>query len=168
MKNNKFNKIRLIFTLILLISATVSNAQISKIELRATGLTCSMCSNAIFKQLESISDVDSVATDLNTNTFIVFLKKDNKLNPKTFKEKVEKAGFFIGVFIVKATPEILDQNIYILVDSKLEKQTEINFQVLDKGYVTEKEFKKLSKTYKDVATYSTNNENDFHIKILNQ
>ena len=168
MKNNKFNKIRLIFTLILLISATVSNAQISKIELRATGLTCSMCSNAIFKQLESISDVDSVATDLNTNTFIVFLKKDNKLNPKTFKEKVEKAGFFIGVFIVTATPEILDQNIYILVDSKLEKQTEINFQVLDKGYVTEKEFKKLSKTYKDVATYSTNNENDFHIKILNQ
>ena len=77
-----------------MISATMSNAQISKIELRATGLTCSMCSNAIFKQLESISDVDSVATDLNTNTFIVFLKKDNKLNPKTFKEKVEKAGFF--------------------------------------------------------------------------
>ena len=47
-------------------------------------------------------------------------------------------------------------------------QTELKFQVLDKGYVTEKEFKKLSKTYKDVATYSTNNENDFHIKILNQ
>ena len=81
---------------------------------------------------------------------------------------MKKQVFFIGVFIVTATPEILDQNIYILVDSKLEKQTEINFQVLDKGYVTEKEFKKLSKTYKDVATYSTNNENDFHIKILNQ
>jgi len=168
MENNKFNRKRVLLPIILLISATISNAQISKIELRATGLTCSMCSNAIFKQLESISDVDSVETDLNTNTFIVFLKKDNELNPKTFKEKVEKAGFFIGVFIVTATPEILDQNIYILLDGKPKKQTEIKFQVLDKGYVTEKEFKKLSKTYKDLATYSANNENDFHIKILNQ
>ena len=167
MKNNKFNKIRLIFTLILLISATVSNAQISKIELRATGLTCSMCSNAIFKQLESISEVDSVETDLNTNTFIVFLKKGNTINPKTFKEKVEKAGFFIGVFIVTALPEILDQSIYILIDGKPKKQAEIKFQILDKGYVTEKEFKKLPKTYKDIATYSVNNDNDFHIKILN-
>ena len=167
MKNNKFNKKRVLLTLILLISATMSNAQISKIELRATGLTCSMCSNAIFKQLESISDVDSVETDLNTNTFIVFLKKDNKLSPKTFKEKVEKAGFFIGQFIITAAPESLNQSIYILLDSKPEKQTEVKFQVLDKGYVTEKEFKKLSKTYKDIATYSANNENDFHIKILN-
>ena len=167
MKNNKFNKIRLIFTLILLISATVSNAQISKIELRATGLTCSMCSNAIFKQLESISEVDSVETDLNTNTFIVFLKNGNTINPKAFKEKVEKAGFFIGLFMVTASSEILDQSIYILIDGKPKKQAEIKFQILDKGYVTEKEFKKLSKTYKDIATYSANNENDFHIKILN-
>ena len=45
---------------------------------------------------------------------------------------------------------------------------QIKFQILDKGYVTEKEFKKLAKTYKDIATYSANNENDFHIKILNQ
>jgi hypothetical protein len=168
MKNNKFNKKRVLLTIILLISATMSNAQISKIELRATGLTCSMCSNAIFKQLESIPGVDSVETDLNTNTFIVFLEKDNKLNPKTFKEKVEKAGFFIGVFIFKATPEILDSSIYILLDDKPKKQIEMEFQVLDQGYVTEKEFKKLSKTYKGLATYSANNENDYHIKILNK
>jgi copper chaperone CopZ len=168
MENNKFIRKRVLLTIILLISATISNAQISKIELRATGLTCSMCSNAIFKQLESISDVDSVETDLNTNTFIVFLKKDNRLNPKTFKEKVEKSGFFIGVFIFTATPEILDSSIYILLDDKPKKQIEVKFQVLDQGYVTEKEFKKLSKTYKGLATYSANNENDYHIKILNK
>lgn len=168
MENNKFNRKRVLLTIILLISATISNAQISKIELRATGLTCSMCSNAIFKQLESIEEVDSVETDLNTNTFIIFLKKGNTINPMTFKEKVEKAGFFIGVFIVTASPEILNQSIYILIDGKQKKEGEIKFQILDKGYVTEKEFKKLAKTYKDIATYSANNENDFHIKILNQ
>jgi copper chaperone CopZ len=168
MENNKFERKKVLLTIILLLCATISNAQLSKIEIRATGLTCSMCSNAIFKQLKSISDVDSVETDLNTNTFTVFLKKDNKLIPKTFKENVEKAGFFIGVFIVTATPEILDQNMYILLDGKPKKQTEIKFQVLDKGYITEKEFKKLSKTYKELATYSANSENDFHIKFLHQ
>ncbi len=167
MKNNILNKRTVILTITLL-CALMSNAQILKIELRATGLTCSMCSNAIFKQLKSISDVDSIETDLNTNTFFVFLKKDNTLNPSIFKEKVEKAGFFVGSFIVTAIPVILDQNIYTLLDGKPEKQKEIKFQVLDKGYVTEKEFKKLSKKYKDLATYLTNNENDFHIKILNQ
>jgi copper chaperone CopZ len=168
MKNNKFNRMRLTITSVLLMGALISNAQISKIELRATGLTCSMCSNAIFKQLESISGVDTVETDLNTNTFIVFLKKGNTINPRIFKEKVEDAGFFIGELIATASPELFDQNIYILTDGKPKKQAEIKFQVLDKGYVTVKEFKKISNTYKDIATYSENNENDFHIKILNQ
>jgi copper chaperone CopZ len=168
MKNDKFSKMRLVFTSVLLMSALISNAQLSKIELRATGLTCSMCSNAIFKQLQSIAEVDSVETDLNTNTFIVFLKKGNTINPKTFKEKVENAGFFIGEFIATASTEIFDQSIYILTDIMSKKQAEIKFQVLDKGYVTAKEFKKLIKTYQDVATYSADNENDFHIKILNR
>ncbi len=168
MKNSNLIFKSVLLTLILLISSTMSNAQISKIELRATGLTCSMCSNAIFKQLESISEVDSVETDLNTNTFIVFLKKDNTLNPRTFKEKVEKAGFFIGEFIVTATPEILDKSCYILLEGKPKKQSEIQFQVLDNGYVTLKEFKKLSKAYKEIVSYSVNNEDDFHLKNLNQ
>ena len=34
------------------------NAQISKAEIVATGLTCSMCSNAINKQLKSLTEVD--------------------------------------------------------------------------------------------------------------
>ena len=52
------------------------------------------------------------------------------------------------------------------MDSNSNKSGDIKFQVLDKGYVTEKEFKKLSKSNKDVATYSANNEEDFHIKIV--
>jgi len=54
-----------------------------------------------------------------------------------------------------------------LVNDKAANGTEIQFQVVDKGYVTEKEFKKLSKSYKNVETYASNNEDDFHIKILN-
>jgi hypothetical protein len=37
-----------------------------------------------------------------------------------------------------------------MVNDKLSNAGEIQFKILDKGFVTEKEFKKLSKTYKNV------------------
>ena len=70
-----------------------ANAQILKAELIATGLTCSMCSNAINKQFKAMPEVENVSTDLNNNTFTINLKKGNSLSPKSFKDKVEKAGF---------------------------------------------------------------------------
>ena len=144
-----------------------ANAQISKAEIRATGLTCSMCSNAINKQLKSLPEVVNVKTDLNTNTFTVTLREGNTLNPKVFKDKVEKAGFFIGSLILTTKSEISNQNAYILVNNAPKSTTEIQIQVLDKGYVTEKEFKKLVKSYTNVTTYALINEDDFHIKIVN-
>ena len=93
-----------------------SNAQIVKAEIRATGLTCSMCSNAINKQLKALPEVINVETDLNTNTFTVTLKEGNELSPKTFKEKVEKAGFFIGSLVVTAKSNTITQSSYIMVN----------------------------------------------------
>lgn len=150
-----------------ILAGTKANAQISKAEIRATGLTCSMCSNAINKQLKSLPEVVNVATDLNTNTFTVTLSEGNTLSPKVFKEKVEKAGFFIGSLILTTKQETIKQDAYVLVNKAPDNNTDIQIQVLDKGYVTEKEFKKLSKSFKNVETYAFNNEDDFHIKIVN-
>lgn len=144
-----------------------SNAQIVKAEIRATGLTCSMCSNAINKQLKTLPEVVDVAIDLNTNTFTVTLKEGNELSPKVFKDKVEKAGFFIGSLLLTAKPETITKSSYILVNDKKSNASEVQFHVVDKGYVTEKEFKKLSKSYKNIETYASNNEEDFHIKMIN-
>ena len=163
----KINKVYMVVASIVLMFSIKSNAQIVKAEIRATGLTCSMCSNAINKQLKGLPEVTNVETDLNTNTFTVTLKEGNELSPKTFKEKVEKAGFFIGSLIITAKSEIVGKSPYIIVNDKKSDTTEVQFQVIDKGYVTEKEFKKLSKSYKDIATYVANSEDDFHIKILN-
>ena len=92
---------------IILMFSIKSNAQIVKAEIRATGLTCSMCSNAINKQLKSMPEVANVETDLNTNTFTVTLKEGNSLTPKVFKEKVEKAGFFIGSLVLTTKTETI-------------------------------------------------------------
>jgi len=163
-------KINLIYALlvsIVLLASTKANAQISKAEIRATGLTCSMCSNAINKQLKSLPEVVNVETDLNTNTFTVTLKEGNTLSPKVFKDKVEKAGFFIGSLMLTTKSETIKQAGYVVVNNALNTNPEVQIQVLDKGYVTEKEFKKLSKSFKNIETYALNNEDDFHIKIIN-
>ncbi|WP_091525551.1 heavy-metal-associated domain-containing protein [Paenimyroides ummariense] len=166
-QNIKSAKLKGLFTVILLLSTMISKAQMSKIELQATGLTCSMCSNAIYKQLETIPGVEKIDTDLNTNTFTVALKEGNALTPRAFKEKVEKAGFFIGNFIATTTSDISLQSNYIIIDGKPKSQKVTKFKVLDKGYLTDKEYKKAVKNYKGIASYSKENEADFHVKILN-
>lgn len=163
----KSNNIYVLLVSIVLLAGIKANAQISKAEIIATGLTCSMCSNAINKQLKSLPEVVNVETDLNTNTFSVTLKEGNTLSPKVFKDKVEKAGFFIGSLIVTTKSETIKQGGYVVVNNASSTNPEVQIQVLDKGYVTEKEFKKLSKSFKNIETYASNNEDDFHIKIIN-
>lgn len=168
-------KTKIIILLGILIAMN-SNAQISKAEIVATGLTCSMCSNAINKQLKSLSEVDSVSIDLNTNTFVVYLKKEANVSPRVLKEKVEKAGFFVGSMIVTIDFENAD----IAENSKIEKEGmslvivdtkskvlngETKAKIMDKGYVTQKEFKKISKSLSNISTYLAGNEDDYHIKI---
>ena len=107
-----------LFTLTAILVFANAEAQITKAEIVATGLTCSMCSNAINKQLKSLTEVDSVVIDLNTNTFVVHLKKETNISPRILKEKVEKAGFFIGSMIVTMNFD----NTNISDNSKIEKE----------------------------------------------
>lgn len=110
--------IYILITSMVLMFSLNSNAQIVKAEIRATGLTCSMCSNAINKQLKTVPELVNVEIDLNSNTFTVTLKEGNELSPKIFKEKVEKAGFFIGSLVVTAKSNTITQSSYIMVNDK--------------------------------------------------
>lgn len=134
-------------------------AQIAKAEIVAAGLTCSMCSNAINKQLKKLPEVDKIDIDLNTNTFSITLKKNNKITPKILKNAIQNAGFFVGSMIITIESENTN---YIFVDSK--KGTK--YKVLDKGYMTMKEFKKLQKMYFKIPSYLVDNEADFHLKNI--
>lgn len=160
--NPKYSVLILLITLF----SISSQAQIAKAEIQATGLTCSMCSNAINKQLKSLAEVENVEIDLNSNTFTVTLKANNNVNPDFFKENVEKAGFFIGSLVLTVEPKTIAQKPYVVLDGKTNSARPIEVQVLDKGYVTDKTFKKLSKSYKNSTTYNTSNEADFHVKII--
>lgn len=144
-----------------------THAQIKKAEIVATGLTCSMCSNSINKQLKSISALDSVAIDLNTNTFTVYVAENEAISPYTLKSKVEKAGFFVGSMTVYLAPGTQLPDNYILLDGKIDKTlSQVRIQVLDKGYLTAKEYKKVSKKFKNHPSLQLPNEDDFHIIVL--
>lgn len=160
-----------------IITFTNVEAQISKAEIVATGLTCSMCSNAINKQLKSLTEVDSVVIDLNTNTFVAHLKKDNNISPRILKERVEKAGFFVGSMIITMSfdnVEVADnfkieKDGYSMVFVETKAKTlvgESKAKIMDKGFVTQKEFKKLSKSLAKYSTYISGNEDDYHIKVM--
>lgn len=156
----------IIISFVVLFFAMESNAQIVKADIIATGLTCSMCSKSIYKQLTSLPEVASVDTDLNTNTFTVTLKPNTNVSPNIFRDNVEKAGFFIGSLVITSDSKTLEN--YINVENKQIPDTQqVQVQILDKGFVTDKEFKKLAKKHKEITSYSTENEDDFHFKIIN-
>ena len=142
-------------------------AQMQKAEIKATGLTCSMCSNAINKQLKAMNGVVNVSTDLNTNSFFVAFENNNAITPKMLKDAVEKAGFFIGSLEVVLSPDDLKKKVsnYVILDENWKNSTEdTKVKVYDKGYLTHKEFKKMQKTFSKVSTYVLDNEEDYHIK----
>ena len=155
----------LIFSVMMALSPG-AHAQLISVEIRAIGLTCSMCSNAIIKQLETIQEIDSIRTDLNTSSYFITLKGGNILSPAVFKEKVERAGFFVGYFEATIKKEELNQPQYIRVDARTQLVDVVRFQVLDAGYVPIKELKKLKKELRKYETYGTAQNELYHIKIL--
>lgn len=162
---------------IILLGSLMANAQITKAELTATGLTCSMCSKATYKQLTSLQEVEKVETDLNKTTFILHFKNGSSVNPMDLKKKVEAAGFSVGELMLvfninnqKAennTSFTQDNITYTFMDTKPGVLTgEVKVKILDKGFVVEKEYKKLLKLTKQYPGYAKANNNSYHIKTL--
>ena len=140
--------------IIFLLGSLLSKAQIQKAELVATGLTCSMCSNSIFKKLTAIKGVDSVQIDLNKNLFTIHFAKANDINPNAIRKAVEDAGFFVGSLEIELPKHnVSEENKneiytpfanYIVINnlSNTNKRT-IKLKLMDKGFLTTKQYKKL-------------------------
>lgn len=168
---------KLLTITLLLFITTIANSQIMRAELTATGLTCSMCSKATYNQLISISEVEKVETDLNNTAFIIHFKSNTPVTISNLKKRVEDAGFAIGELIVlfkldnqvaeNNSSFVIDNNTYTFMDTKFSTLNgEVKLKILDKGYVVDKEYKKLSKMIKQYPSYVNTNNNIYHIKTL--
>tara|TARA_R100000278_G_C5463268_1_gene161706 strand:- start:372 stop:692 length:321 start_codon:yes stop_codon:yes gene_type:complete len=65
------------------------------VTLKATGLTCSMCSFSIQKGIEKIHFVDSVKPNLEETTYTIYFKENKFIDFFTIENAVEDAGFFV-------------------------------------------------------------------------
>lgn len=134
-------------------------AQFNKGVLQATGLTCAMCSNAINKSLQTVPFVESVRSDIKNSSFNMVFKAGQEVDIDAIKKAVEDAGFSVGSLKltgqfnnIKVEP---DQHVQVgnasfhFLDVKQQTLNgEATIMVVDKDYVTDKQFKKYSASTK--------------------
>ena len=142
--------------ILLFIAITVSvmaNAQVSTVSLQASGLTCSMCSNAINKSLKTLDFVSKVDADFKTYTFEISFKTGSAVDFDLLRKKVESAGFTVCSFVVnmyfdnvpvsKSQPLIVQNNSLLflnIADQVLSGYKHV--KIIDQGFVSAKEYKK--------------------------
>jgi copper chaperone CopZ len=145
-------------TIYLLLALTLSlgaTAQIEKVSLQASGLTCSMCSNSINKALKTLDFVEKVHADVGNYTFEIYFKESSVVDFNKIRKKVEDAGFSVSGFtatvnfnntpVRESQPLEIGSNRIILVNIKEQSLNGIKkIKVLDKGFVSPKEAKRNS------------------------
>jgi copper chaperone CopZ len=155
-----------------------SQAQVKAVTIQASGLTCSMCSNSIFKALQTLDFVEKVDPNISTSSFDIKFKPEMDIDFDKLKAKVEDAGFFVANFMVTYNFDNLtifnDKHIQVgksifhflkVKDGVLSGEKKI--RLLDKGFVSAKEYKKNSSLTK-MTCYKTGEENEqrvFHVTI---
>ena len=131
-------------------------AQIKSAELTASGLTCSMCSKAIYKSLAKIPTIQDIQVDIKKSSYLITFKEGMPVSLDVIKKAVEDAGFSLASLKVTANFEkveiyqdvqiSLQGNIYRFISiSKQTIQGLKTFEVVDKNYLPAKEYKKYEK-----------------------
>ena len=151
----------LFLTIVIAFISLSVNAQIKNANLVASGLTCSMCSNSIFKSLNRISFVESVESDVENSSFKIIFKKDEKIDLDALQKAVVGAGFSVAklTFIINTSPlnvqdkslvEIDGMSFYFVNTKYITLDGEVELRLLDKEFNSPKEYKKVkSKLYSD-------------------
>ena len=150
---------KLFFIVLVALVGLSSPAQFTKATLQATGLTCAMCSNAINKALLKVPFVESVKADIKNSAFNMVFKQGQKVDIDALKAAVEDAGFSVGS--LKMTGNFKEVKVendkHIKIDNAVFHFLNTTAQVLDgektitvvdKDFLTTKQFKKISSVSK--------------------
>ena len=131
------------------------NAQFTKASLQASGLTCAMCSKAVKVALEKVSFVKEVKVNIKNQQYAVAFKENSNPNFDELKKAVEDAGFsvaslkvtgnFSDVRVEKDKHVQLDgKNFHFVSSSSKVLNGEQTFTIVDKNFISAKDYKKYS------------------------
>lgn len=93
---------KLIVIVTIVLFAVPALGQISSAKLQASGLTCAMCARAVYKNLESLSFVEKIDTDLNGSAFMLNFRDSARVDIDAIRKKVEDAGFSVAALDLNA------------------------------------------------------------------
>ncbi len=143
----------------LLFFAAQLQAQFINASLQASGLTCAMCSNAINKALAKLPFINSVKSDIKNSAFYIVFKENTEVDIDGIRKAVEDAGFSVAK--LKLTGNFYDVKIvndqHVVIGSSTYHFLNVSTQVLsgektitlvDKNFLTAREFKKYSSATK--------------------
>jgi len=144
-----------LFLFIAILFSITTDAQLTKVSIQASGLTCSMCSNSINKSLKTIDFVENVKPNIKTSSFEITFKPNSSPDFDQIKKKVEDAGFTVANFfatvnfnnltVKKDQPvKIGDKVFYIINTTSQALNGSVQVRIIDKGFVSNKEYKKRS------------------------
>jgi copper chaperone CopZ len=140
-------------------------AQVRQVNLQASGLTCSMCTKAIHKSLKGLDFVNDVQVNIKNSTFQLGFKADKAVDFDQIKAAVEDAGFFVAKFYavvnfsnIQATNDghlsVGGLAFHFLNIKTALLEGEKTLRLLDKGFVSSKEYKK-NKVFTPMECYGT-------------
>lgn len=143
---------KLYFLSIVLILSMASVAQVTGVSLKASGLTCSMCSNAINKALKTLDFVEKVEANIKDYSFEISFKAGYPVDFNRIKKKVEEAGFSVAGFIaaiqlpttnIKAGGTISIGNISLCFLKATTLPGTAQVKIVNKGFIPPKEYKRI-------------------------
>jgi copper chaperone CopZ len=140
-----------------------ASAQFKKAQIQASGLTCSLCSNAINKALKTLPFVAEVKSNIQASAFDVSFKPGANVDFDAIEQKVSGAGFSVAQLKVltqfpattiqpTAEVSVAGTALYFLQVSPQTIQGDKEIIVLGKKFLLPKEYAKYSAALKAVPT----------------
>lgn len=140
---------------LLMMWGVAAHAQFSKVSLQASGLTCSMCSKAVKNALEKVPFVDKVQVDIKNQQYNLSLKNGAAPDFDVLSRAVEDAGFSVASLKATALVDkmqiqkdehvtIGDHTFHFLNAKGQPLNGDVTFSIVDKSFVSAKDFKKYT------------------------
>lgn len=147
------------FILLFFAFGFAANSQFSAASLQASGLTCSLCSKAVKVALEKVPFVQEVKVDIKKQEYNIVFRENSNISFDKLKDAVEDAGFSVASLKVTGNFSGLEiqKDKYITIDGKAfhflngynrQLHGENTFTIVDKNFLSEKDFKKQSSATK--------------------
>lgn len=145
----------LIFS-VLMFFGLQSGAQITRVSLQASGLTCSMCSKAVLIALQKVDFVEKVQVNIKNQEYNLTFKPAAKVDFDALHKAVDDAGFGVAKFVITAQVDHerkIEKDEHLLIGDKyfhflngIDKQIggETIITLVDKNFTSAKDFKKYS------------------------